>query len=83
MANTVRGAAHCPQNFALGAFSKPHRGHRRLSGAAHSLQNFSPSGFSAPQFEQRTVSSWLDGTIAGGQIRRVCGSILKAMPNGP
>jgi hypothetical protein len=50
-----RGAAHSPQNFAVGAFSKPQLAHRRPNGAAHSLQNFSPSGFSAPQFEQHMV----------------------------
>src|SRR5215472_12579981 len=47
------GAAHSPQNLAVGAFSKPQDAQRRLKGAAHSLQNLRPSGFSALQLEQR------------------------------
>src|SRR5713101_6284781 len=50
------GAAHSPQNFAVGAFSKPHLLQRRPNGAAHSLQNLSPSGLSVPHFEQRIGS---------------------------
>src|SRR5258708_18060632 len=54
---TPSGAAHSPQNFAVGAFSKPHLTHRRPNGAAHSLQNLRPAGFSAPHFAQRIVAS--------------------------
>ena len=47
------GVAHSPQNFAVGAFSKPHLPHLRPNGAAHSLQNLRPAGFSDPHCEQR------------------------------
>src|SRR5712692_569822 len=52
---TFSGEAHSPQNFEVGAFSKPHLPHRRPNGAAHSLQNLRPTGFSAPHFAQRIV----------------------------
>src|SRR6266849_8882021 len=56
LAGAFSGAAHSPQNFAAGAFSKPHLPHRCPNGAAHSLQNLSPSGLSVPHFEQRIGS---------------------------
>src|SRR5215472_8515943 len=51
LGGAFRGAAHSPQNLAVGLFSKPQDAQWHLNGAAHSLQNLSPSGFSAPQLE--------------------------------
>ena len=57
LAGALRGTAHSPQYFAVGAFWNPHFTQCLLKGTAHSLQNFIPSGFSAPQFEQRIFPS--------------------------
>src|SRR6516165_11588299 len=51
-AGAPSAAPHWPQNFAPGAFSKPHEAHGVLNGAPHSLQNFNPSGFSVLHFAQ-------------------------------
>jgi len=48
----LSGAAHSPQNLAVGGLAKPHLAHRFAAGAPHWTQNFSPSAFSKPQLEQ-------------------------------
>ena len=58
----LRAAPHFPQNFALGAFSKPHDAHDDLNAAPHSLQNFNPSGFSVLHFAQ-IMTEWLGAQI--------------------
>src|SRR5229473_218482 len=62
---TPSGAAHSPQNFAVGAFSYPHFAQRLLKGAAHSLQNFCSAGFSAPQFAHFISNTQLVEQILG------------------
>ena len=58
----LRGAAHSPQNFAVGAFSNPHFAHCLLKGAAHSLQNFKlldeESGEIVATFANNGLKSW-------------------------
>jgi hypothetical protein len=58
----LRAAPHFPQNFALGAFSKPHDAHDDLNAAPHSLQNFNPSGFSVLHFAQ-IMTAWLGAQL--------------------
>jgi hypothetical protein len=58
----LRAAPQFPQNFALGAFSKPQDTHGDLNAAPHSLQNFNPSGFSVLHFAQ-IMTVWLGAQL--------------------
>jgi hypothetical protein len=54
----LSGAPHSPQNFAIEAFSAPHREQARGSAVPHSEQNFPLTEFSDPQLEQRIEITW-------------------------